>query len=159
MKVLTYLSESFEYYKAPAMLIGMPTCTFKCCKEQGLPVTVCQNQPWALCPTVDLSNDFLINKYLSNSISSAVVFAGLEPLDSFEEVIGFIKDFRAASNDPIVIYTGYREDEVKQKIKELQKLPNIIIKFGRYMPGEKRHFDAVLGIDLASSNQYAKQIS
>lgn len=159
MKIIAYLVESFEYYKAPAMLIGMPTCTFKCCREQGLPVAVCQNQPWASMPTVDLSNEFLIARYRNNSISSAIVFAGLEPLDSFDEVISFVRDFRKTYNDPVVIYTGYREDEVTQKIKELQEFPNIIVKFGRYVPGEKCHFDEVLGIELASSNQYAKQIS
>ena len=36
---------------------------------------------------------------------------------------------------------------------------NIIIKFGRFIPNQQSHYDAVLGIKLASSNQYAERIS
>ena len=32
---------------------------------------------------------------------------------------------------------------------------NIIIKFGRYIPNQGTHFDKVLGVKLASDNQYA----
>jgi hypothetical protein len=35
---------------------------------------------------------------------------------------------------------------------------NIVIKFGRYRPGQQKHFDEVLGVELASDNQYAKRI-
>ena len=35
---------------------------------------------------------------------------------------------------------------------------NIIIKFGRYVPNQKEHYDEILGINLASSNQYAEVI-
>ena len=36
---------------------------------------------------------------------------------------------------------------------------NIIIKFGRFIPNREPHFDEVLGVNLASNNQYAKRIS
>ena len=32
---------------------------------------------------------------------------------------------------------------------------NIIIKFGRFIPDQKSTFDSVLGVELASQNQYA----
>ena len=40
----------------------------------------------------------------------------------------------------------------------LKELKNVIIKFGRYIPGQEKVFDEILGIYLASSNQYAKHI-
>ena len=35
---------------------------------------------------------------------------------------------------------------------------NIIIKFGRYIPNQQSHFDIVLGVNLASDNQYAERL-
>ena len=32
---------------------------------------------------------------------------------------------------------------------------NIIIKYGRYIPNDGKHFDRVLGVELVSNNQYA----
>ena len=37
--------------------------------------------------------------------------------------------------------------------------PNVIIKYGRYIPGHQPHYDPVLGVYLASDNQYAERIS
>ena len=63
--------------------------------------------------------------------------------------------------DVIVIYTGYTAEEINDKgyIEELKKYPNIIIKYGRFIPDQKAHFDEVLGVNLQSDNQYAKRIS
>ena len=44
-----------------------------------------------------------------------------------------------------------------EAIKQL-KVYNIIVKFGRYFKGDKPHYDEVLGIKLASNNQYGKRI-
>ena len=44
-------------------------------------------------------------------------------------------------------------------INNLKQFPNIIIKFGRFIPNQQSHYDEVLGINLASDNQYAKKIS
>ena len=60
------------------------------------------------------------------------------------------------SKDPIVIYTGYKEEELTEQIKFLQKFDNIIVKFGRFIPDSLHIFDTVLGVTLASNNQYAK---
>ena len=48
---------------------------------------------------------------------------------------------------------------IQGKIEELKKFPNIIVKFGRYKPGQEPHEDEVLGVNLANSEQYAKRIS
>ena len=62
------------------------------------------------------------------------------------------------SKDPIVIYTGYKEEELIEQIKFLQQFDNIIVKFGRFIPNSPHIFDTVLGVELASNNQYAKYI-
>ena len=50
------------------------------------------------------------------------------------------------------------DDEITQQIILLRQFPNIIIKYGRFIPGDKPHRDELLGIDLASQNQYAERI-
>lgn len=53
-----------------------------------------------------------------------------------------------------MIYTGYTEHELESKIKYLQRnFKNIILKTGRYIPGQEPHRDEVLGVMLASDNQ------
>ena len=36
---------------------------------------------------------------------------------------------------------------------------NIIIKYGRFIPDSKSRYDNILGITLASDNQYAEEIN
>lgn len=47
----------------------------------------------------------------------------------------------------------------KNFYNELKSYKNIIIKFGRYVSGQKQHFDDILGVYLSSDNQYAKNIN
>jgi len=96
--------------------------------------------------------------YLSNPISEAIVFQGLEPFDSFYEILGLIKKFREKCNDDIVIYTGYKKEEIQWFLTFFKNFDNIIIKFGRYIPNQKKHYDEVLGVYLASDNQYAERL-
>ena len=74
----------------------------------------------------------------------------------------FIKKFREFSNDDLVIYTGYNKEEERSQdlinfIKRNQ-YKNIIIKYGRYIPNQTPHYDEVLGVNLASDNQYAERL-
>ena len=62
-------------------------------------------------------------------------------------------------DDDIVIYTGYYENEIKDKIDILKQYKNIVVKFGRYIPNDTEHYDSVLGINLANKEQYGKKIS
>lgn len=98
--------------------------------------------------------------YLSNPITSAIVFAGLEPFEQFDELIRFLRTFRLVyrCNDTVVIYTGYNKTEISQQLAELIPLGNIIVKFGRFVPDQESHDDEVLGVTLASPNQYAEKI-
>ena len=114
---------------------------------------------------LECTADAIITLYMNDPLSEAVVCGGLEPLDSLDELIPFIMEFRYYSPDPIVIYTGYTEEEVEQMeylgsklLNLLSHYENIIIKFGRYVPNQEKHFDEILGVELASPNQYAKVI-
>lgn len=159
MKVKGIIDEDFVNYKKPSMVIMSSTCSFKCDKESGM--QVCQNGALATAPNINMGTHSLIYRYLNNKITKAIVFAGLEPLDQFEEVVGFIAALRNEykCGDDIVIYTGYNIDEVAQKVLKLREFPNIIVKFGRFVPDKPKHHDSTLGVDLASPNQYAEAIS
>ena len=166
--------EDFVNYKKPSLFLGFPTCSFKCCKEGNLPIEVCQNCSLAKSDGVDMSPDQIVDRFLSNPITSASVIGGMEPFDSARDLIDLIHCLRTKTNDDIVIYTGYTEEEVKNMqytinysfgkqdysyFGEIAKYPNIIIKFGRFRPNEDSHYDSVLGVKLVSSNQYAVRIS
>lgn len=157
MKIKGIVMEDFSNYKSPSMFIIFPLCNWKCNKECG--VRVCQNSTLAKAPIKDIDVSVLIEKYINNPISKAVVCGGLEPLDSWADLQLFIERFREKSDDDIVIYTGYYKKEIVDKINWLKNYDNIIVKFGRFIPGHNKHYDNVLGIELASDNQYAEVIS
>ncbi len=143
-------------YKKISMVLEFPYCTFKCDKECGM--QVCQNSKLASASNMNVSIDYIIQLYLTNPLTEAIVMQGLEPFDSWYELKPFIHEFRKYSNDDIVIYTGYKEDESFSIVEELLKYKNIIIKFGRFIPNQTPHYDEILGVKLASNNQYAKKI-
>ena len=101
----------------------------------------------------------MVNLYINNSITHAVVCGGLEPFKSFGDLIELVKQLRNKTDDDIVIFTGYYEDEIAAQLEQLKLYKNIIVKFGRFIPNQEKHFDEVLGVYLASNNQYAKKIS
>ena len=153
MIVKQIIFEDFVNYKVASMVIGFPKCSFKCNQS------VCQNSALADAPDIVVYAYILIDRYLKNTITHAVVMQGLEPMDSWEDVQSFVQLFREKTNDDIVIYTGYNKCEIADKIRWLQRYKNIIVKYGRYIPNQKPHYDGVLGVDLASDNQYAEKIS
>lgn len=150
--------EDFTSYKKPSMVIGFPSCTFKCERECGQ--KMCQNSALATAPDIRVSVENIVNRYLQNPITKAIIFAGLEPMDSWDDVVSLIDEFRKYTEDDIVVYTGYKMDEICKKTYWLgNKYKNIIFKLGRFIPGHQPHFDQVLGVNLASNNQYAEVIS
>ena len=157
MKIKGIIHEDFVNYKKPSMVIEFPYCDFKCDKECGQ--EVCQNSSLVKSPTHDIPVDKIVLSYLKNSITSALVCQGLEPFDSKEDLYQLIKVFRKWTDDDIVIYTGYTEEELFFDIEFLKRVyKNIIIKFGRFIPNRPSYYDETLGVFLASSNQYAKKI-
>lgn len=134
------------------MLLAFPHCSFKCGE-------LCQNLPISKSKDIEYNISEIIDRYLANNITESVIFAGLEPMDSFSDVFDFIEQFRKISDDEIVVYTGFYESEIYDKIALLSQFKNIIIKFGRFIPNQKPRYDEILGVELISDNQYARRIS
>lgn len=166
------IDEDFTNYKKPSMFIATTKCTFKCEKEDCN--VHCHNSKIALQPSIHIDCNDLINRYINNPITQAVVIGGLEPFDTFDELLCFINEFRKVCSDDIVIYTGYTEEEILslkhnnlncfRNLLEFNKLNSngdlnankLIIKYGRFKASSDEIYDDILGITLASSNQYAK---
>lgn len=158
MKLLQILHEDFVNYKKPCMTLMFPYCTFKCNKEAGR--IVCQNYDSRDLEILEVSVDEIIESYINNPITEAIVMQGFEPFDSFDELFSLVYKFTEKSHDDIVIYTGYNEDEIQDQVEDLKNIIDdnkLIIKFGRFVPDQEKHFDAVLGVYLSSDNQYAKE--
>ena len=150
------------------MFISTCKCSFKCEHEDKTGRVKCQNSKIALQPTIPYSVNKLIRRYQDNCLTQALVIGGLEPLDQLNEILSVIK---CNPNDDVVIYTGYTFKEVLHQFK-VNSLPlleylvktysercqHIILKVGRYMISECYH-DDLLGIDLASNNQWAFKVS
>ena len=160
MKLKGVIFEDFVNYKKPSMYLIFPNCSFKCDIEYGFPI--CQNNALIQEPIIEIDKEDLIEEYLSNPITEAVVMGGLEPFDSPLDLVPFIDTLRRQykCNDDIVIYTGYTEQELENNnsYQILYSYNNIIVKFGRFIPNKESHFEELLGIKLASPNQYAKII-
>ena len=154
MLVKNIVEEDFVNYKVPSMFIATCFCDWKCCREQNLDISVCQNSDISKQANCNISNKDIFNRYISNPITKAVVIGGLEPMMQFEEIYDLIKCFRDNNcKDMFVIYTGYNENEILNQIDRLKKFENIILKIGRYRPNNKSHYDDILGINLVSDNQ------
>ena len=167
MKIKGLVDYDICNYFKPSMFIIFPKCSFKCDKECGL--AVCQNSQLVKEAEIEISEDEIVKRYLENPLTHAFVFGGLEPFDSFEDLKTLLDCIRNKYNcqDDIVIYTGYTEDELVHSARtELHDyyfyisnhFSNIIIKFGRFVPNQEKHYDVTLGVELASPNQYAKRI-
>ena len=167
MEIKGIVAEDFLQYKDPCLVVLFPNCTFKC--DKGCGMQVCQNSKLALAPSINVSENTIVSRYIDNPITRAICFAGLEPFDSFDDVLSLTKALRAKTDDTIVIYTGYCKNEIPDQVEQLKEYPNIIIKFGRFVPipdpsntngyVTASHMDPVLGINLSSENQYAEKIS
>lgn len=166
MKIRGLMDEDVVNYKKCSMYIAFPSCTFKCEKEYG--EKICQNSSLANAPLIDIKIEDICKRYVENPLTNAIVFGGLEPFNSPFDLISFIDCLRRhfECEDDIVIYTGYTEEELLEEnsllnllYQNICKFKNIIIKFGRYIPNQEAHFDEVLGVNLASNNQYAKKVS
>ena len=166
---------SFGNYKKISMFICFPTCNLKCDRECGK--SVCQNSELLKIESTSIEIDSIIKRYKKNRYDQALVIGGLEPFDTMKscaDLLSLIVEFRKVyTEDDIVIYTGYTEEELEKDNNTItiekfrvfvyqfikNNYPNIYMKFGRYIPNQNSHYDPVLGVDLASDNQYGKKIS
>ena len=108
MVVKDIIDVDYINYQKPSMIIGFPTCDFKCDHECGK--QVCQNCPLAIAPNIYINVGKVVVKYIKSS-SKAICCQGLEPFDSWEDLQDLIYCLRTVGvNDDIVIYTGYYKD-------------------------------------------------
>lgn len=145
-----------NYKKSTFNIASGISCTFKCGRE------ICQNSELSKKQPIKCNIDDIIKRYLNQNISRSITFQGLEVLDNLKQLLWFIYYFRKQSSDTIIIWTGYTKEECSDLIYLIQnkmKWENIIIKFGRFLPGHEKHYDEVLGVELASPNQHAERIS
>ena len=160
MRVKGIVEEDLVNYKVSSMFINTCFCDFKCCEELKLDRGICQNAPLAQAPIREISDEVIIRHFADNPITKAVVVGGMEPMLQIDELTALISLFRRCGQDaPFVIYTGYCPEEIPDQLEKLKRFSNIIVKFGRFVPGQQPHYDEVLGVSLASDNQYARKIS
>lgn len=160
MKYKLIQEESFTDYKEPSMVIACVSCNWKCALEGNFDPSFCHNSSLSNLPIKTISNEKLYQIYKKNNITKAIIFGGLEPFLQFKEILNFIKYLRRQEcNDTVVIYTGYTETELYKAIQSLKQYSNIVLKFGRYIPNRPSVWDEVLGVELASDNQYGIKIS
>ena len=149
--------EDFLQYKEPSMFVGFSRCNFKCGP------TLCQNSELARAPDIEITAEEICDRYGRNPITKAIVLGGLDPFDTPTQCLELCNKFRKRFSDTIVIYTGYTEKEIEEDEGNLKwlhtnliSLHNVIIKYGRYVPGQIAHYDGLLGVNLANDEQYAK---
>ena len=149
----------FVNYKKPVLTLIFPRCDFKCDKLNGN--NVCQNSSLLIEPDIEVPLEQIWNIYEQNPLTKGFCCQGLEPLDSIDDLLDFIHFIREKKEceDDIIIYTGYYKEEVTKFIYQITKYNNIIIKWGRYISGKESRYDEVLGVKLASNNQYAEKIT
>ena len=159
MKLKGIIDYDCTNYKEPVLTLEFPYCDFKCDKLNGC--QVCQNSSLVKEPTIEISLKTIWKLYKQNPLTKGFCLQGLEPLDSIDDVLNFIKYIRGNNfcNDPIIIYTGYDKEEVTKFIYQIIDFDNIIIKWGRFIKGQNLHYDRILGVNLASDNQYAEKIT
>ena len=116
--------EVFGDYRKPAMQIVFPRCSFKCDIENGC--KMCQNSALAQSNPISYPIPALVHRYITNPITKAVVCGGLEPMDSPKDLIEFITVLRSKSEDDVVIYTGYTEEEMEQKALEIENVQKFL---------------------------------
>jgi hypothetical protein len=159
MRVKCIIDEDFVNYKKPSMFIGTISCGGKCCHEAGIPLSVCQNDGWRANAPIFFDDNALCQRDLKNKFTNAIVFGGLEPFEQFDEMEQFISTLREKylCGDDVVIYTGYNQKEILDELYKLWRFRNIVIKYGRFVPNSKSRYDAILGVNLSSANQYAER--
>ena len=158
--VKSIVDENFQDYKKSSMFIALPKCDFKCFRELGLDPSGCQNFETLKLKNFKISIESVFERYIGNPITKSIVLGGLEPFCSFDEIFSLISYFRNKQCfDDFVIYSGYYPDEIQDKIEFLKQFKNIIVKFGRFVPNSNSKFDNLMGISLASENQFSMKIS
>lgn len=154
------LWEDTVNYKKIGTTLMFPHCSFKCEKECGM--KICQNNSLPSSYSMFVHLPTFISNYMNNPLTEAIILQGLEPFDSLDSIYALVQTMNEFNcTDDLVIYTGYNKEEINPNVLEYFKaVPkgSVIIKWGRYIPNQESHFDKVLGVSLASDNQYGEKI-
>ena len=160
MKLKGIIDYDCTNYKEPTLTLEFPYCDFKCDKLNNC--KICQNSALVHEPDIEISGPQIWKLYKENPLTKAFCFQGLEPFDSYMDMAELIIYIRVHQqcDDPIIIYTGYNKHDIGAQVNLhfLQHYSNIIVKWGRFIMGQEPHYDEVLGVKLASNNQYAEWI-
>lgn len=159
MRIKGIIDYDCTNYKEPCLTVEFPYCDFKCDRLNGC--QACQNSNLAAEPDIEVRGEYIWQLYEQNPLTKAFCFQGLEPFDSYMdliELIAFIRIYKNC-NDPIIIYTGYNKGEDEITERSLRKYDNIIVKWGRFIMNQEPHYDEILGVKLASNNQYAERLT
>lgn len=154
------ITEVFQDYRKPSLFLCVCGCDWKCCTEAGIPVTTCQNHKIQSQRPVEVPFKDILDLF-NKGFMKAIIVGGLEPFLQKDELLALIRYLRynGVSAD-IVIYTGYYPEEIEEQVlNDIISNHNIIIKYGRFKPDFDSRYDDVLGVTLASSNQYAVKYS
>lgn len=161
IKLFDVKTDNVTDYKKTSLLLVFPKCSGKCGHK-------CQN--YSLINRTDLIKEYNIEdivKFYNNlKTHDAVVFAGLEPLDTLQDCCNMI--FSLSQNCvtkpvTIVVYTGYDKKDYKEKYEQIllsyfepkNIKTKLIVKYGSYDPENysKSFYSEILGVQLATSNQ------
>lgn len=163
MKLLAQPTTVFNDYKKVGLYVPTSHCTFKCVTEanaKGIKFIECQNHALAGCSKrIDMSAKEIYDIAQNDVFVEAIILSGLDPLDSFEETMKFVDEFRKLSDMELVIFTGYKEEEISDKIEMLSKYNGITMKVGRYDPTIPAKYDPIGEVTLATGNQYFINVS
>lgn len=160
MQVKDIVELDYSNYKKASMFIATCKCDWKCCIEQNIDKSICQNSAIATQKNIEIPIEEIFNRYSLNPLTKAIVIGGLEPFLQFKEIYNLIKYFRENNcEDDFVIYTGYYLYEIENYTEKLKQFKNIILKTGRYIPTLTGKYDELLGVNLISNNQHGIKIS
>lgn len=164
MFLIDVKTDNLVDYKKTSILLVFPYCSGKCGPN-------CQN--WNLrklhqTDYINVTSQDIVQLYKSLDTHNAVVMAGLEPLDSLDDVLSIIDRINLQRKAcDIVIYTGYTEEEYNERFEQKiikafkanSRYPNkkLIVKIGRYDEDFKKSWHSdILGVNLATINQIVK---
>lgn len=128
-------------------LISAIDCDFNCKN--------CFNQHVKDLPTLEYTEEEIIEEVLSDPFHEGVILSGLEWTLQSEELEALIKV--ALKNDlEVILYTGLDEDEFKRDFHHIYTMP-IYIKFGQYIESLYTDTYEMFDVKLHSSNQYIRK--
>ena len=106
MRLKALIDEDFTNYKKPSMFIGTISCNWKCCKEQNLDVSMCQNSALAQSDMVELANEIIRSRNEANRIATTIENS-LQNIENNEITRRYYEEI-TARNTSYLAWTAYK---------------------------------------------------